>query len=320
MPRRLASASAWPAPRGSAAWSTARWRPADRLRLVRHDEIQVELDDVAEAVARRARAKRVVEREQARLRVLVEEMASAALESFAELVTTGAGLGARTSTAKAAPPFAVGGLDRIGQPGCASASTDTRSTMTSRLARPPSAATSTSSSDTARPSTSRRRNPRWPGSQRLEERARSGRASPARRVRHLPVFQIRGQRRVGHPTTGISKPTSSRVPSGRLPDGARRPRRSRGSPRCRSCGRTCGRRAPRAGACSRESRWSCHGRSRVADAVLLADRDGRADAIDRSTSGSPSARGTGGRRPTATRRSAAGPRHRSCRRRRPLPR
>ena len=58
------------------------------------------------------------------------------------------------------------------------------------------------------------------------------------------------------------------------------------------------------------------GRARVADAVLLADGDGRRHAVDASRRrASPSARGTGGRRPTATRRSAAGPRRRWCRRR-----
>ena len=44
---------------------------AERLRGIGHDQVEVELDDVAEAVARRTRAERVVEREQPRLRHLV---------------------------------------------------------------------------------------------------------------------------------------------------------------------------------------------------------------------------------------------------------
>src|SRR6185295_10792742 len=43
----------------------------DRLVAVGHDQIQIELDDVAEPVTRRARAERIVEREQTRLRHLV---------------------------------------------------------------------------------------------------------------------------------------------------------------------------------------------------------------------------------------------------------
>ena len=55
-----------------------------RLRLVGHDQRGVEFDDVAEAVARRAGAERVVEREQARLRRLIRQAAGAALEALAE--------------------------------------------------------------------------------------------------------------------------------------------------------------------------------------------------------------------------------------------
>ena len=54
----------------------------DRLRRIRHDQIHVELDDVAEAVAGRTRAERVVEREQPRLRIFVGDPALAALEAF----------------------------------------------------------------------------------------------------------------------------------------------------------------------------------------------------------------------------------------------
>src|SRR5690606_33505858 len=53
----------------------------DRLRGIGHDEIEIELDDVAEAMARRAGAERVVEREEPRLRVLVRDLAAPALEA-----------------------------------------------------------------------------------------------------------------------------------------------------------------------------------------------------------------------------------------------
>src|SRR4051794_20067689 len=57
---------------------------ADRLRRIRHHELHVELDDVAESMARRARTEGIVEREQSRLRILVGDAASAAFEAFAE--------------------------------------------------------------------------------------------------------------------------------------------------------------------------------------------------------------------------------------------
>src|SRR6185295_17557610 len=53
------------------------------------DEVHVELDDVAEPVAGRTRAERVVEREQPRLRILVRDAAATALEAFAEPVSCG---------------------------------------------------------------------------------------------------------------------------------------------------------------------------------------------------------------------------------------
>ena len=56
----------------------------DRLLLIGDDQVEVELHHVAEAVTGRARAERVVEREQPRLRQLVEDAAGAALEAFAE--------------------------------------------------------------------------------------------------------------------------------------------------------------------------------------------------------------------------------------------
>ena len=85
----------------------------DRLRRIRHDQIHVELDDVAEAVADGAGAERVVEREQPRLRHLVLDVAGAALEALAEPVAAIAVVPAPdpavsvSSIAKPAPPPSV---------------------------------------------------------------------------------------------------------------------------------------------------------------------------------------------------------------------
>jgi hypothetical protein len=57
----------------------------DRLRSIGDDQVHVELDDVAEPVARRAGAERVVEREEARLRRFVRNAARAAFETLGEL-------------------------------------------------------------------------------------------------------------------------------------------------------------------------------------------------------------------------------------------
>ena len=56
----------------------------DRFRPVRHHQIHVELDDIPEAVARRAGAERIVEREQPRLRRLVRDPAGTAFEALGE--------------------------------------------------------------------------------------------------------------------------------------------------------------------------------------------------------------------------------------------
>ena len=54
------------------------------LRLVGNDEVEVEVDGVAEALAARARAEGVVEGEEARFRLAVDAMARFALESRGE--------------------------------------------------------------------------------------------------------------------------------------------------------------------------------------------------------------------------------------------
>ena len=96
----------------------------NRLRGVGHDERHVELDDVAEPVAHAARAERVVEREQSRLRHLVLYRAAAALEALAEAVDNcrrGAclerrGLG-KLNRKGGAATLGVGRLNRVREPG-----------------------------------------------------------------------------------------------------------------------------------------------------------------------------------------------------------
>ena len=94
----------------------------DRLRLVGHHQIHVELDDVAEPVTGRAGAERVVEREEPRLRVFVGDAAFPAFEQLAELMhgtgaasPTGAG-GWKLHGPGGAAAFEIGGLDGIGEP------------------------------------------------------------------------------------------------------------------------------------------------------------------------------------------------------------
>jgi len=90
----------------------------NRLRLVRHRQVQVELDDVAEPVTRRAGAEGAVEREQSRLWHLVRDAAPPALEPFAEPVHDRRGLrrSADLHGKRRPAPFQVGCLDRVGHP------------------------------------------------------------------------------------------------------------------------------------------------------------------------------------------------------------
>ena len=114
---------------------------ADRLRRIRHDQLHVELDHVAESMARRARTERIVEREQSRLRILVGDPASAAFEAFAEH----AGLGDLLRIARhldregGAAALPIRCFDGIGQPRPEIAVDHRRSTITWSSVRPASA-------------------------------------------------------------------------------------------------------------------------------------------------------------------------------------
>ena len=97
----------------------------DRFGWIGHDQVEVELDDVAEPVTGLARAEGVVEREQPRLRRLVGEVAVLTLEPLAEHVRLRIRLRAGRFGGQArwifnrerrSAGFAVRQLDRIGQP------------------------------------------------------------------------------------------------------------------------------------------------------------------------------------------------------------
>jgi hypothetical protein len=61
----------------------------DRLGPVGHDEIHVELDDVAETVTGWTGAERVVERKQPRLRILICDAARVTFEALGKQVGNG---------------------------------------------------------------------------------------------------------------------------------------------------------------------------------------------------------------------------------------
>ena len=87
----------------------------DRLGLIGHHQVQVQLDDVAEAVAGRAGAERVVEREEAGLRVLVGDVAGPALEALGELVPhRRAAVRGQLDGPRRAAAFLIRGLDGVG--------------------------------------------------------------------------------------------------------------------------------------------------------------------------------------------------------------
>ena len=193
-----------------------------------------------------------------------------------------------------------------------------------RPARP----TSTSSRPTAWPSTSSRRNPRR---RRLSSVSRSAvgrrrelpaplplRSAGVSVADSSPVFEVR--RPAADPAP--RRPASRSRSAAACPRGSAARRRattsavSRDDLAARTAGRTSGRRAPTAGACSRGSRSSCRRSSAGCGCCSSGGSrsPGRCPRCGRRRA-SPSARGTAGRRPTATRRSAAALRRRSCRRR-----
>ena len=302
---------------------------AQRLRLVRHDEVQVELDDVAEAVARRAGAERVVEREEPRLRVLVRDAALAALEPLAELVQRRLAAirarPARARTPRRRPRDRRFQSSRSVAPRT-SGSTWMRSTTTCSVGRPDERAASTSSMLIAWPSTSRRRNPRRARLSIVSRSADTAASRDACRCRLPAIGGVRRSRRrpVGwRGVSGTPRRACRTRRAGVCPSGsaarrrATRHRPSRGltsSPQLPAD--TCARRAPRAGACSRESRSWCRRSSAGCGCCSSGGSrwPGRCPRSGRRRA-SPSARGTAARTPTATRRSGAGLRRRSCRRR-----
>ena len=87
------------------------------FRPIGHDQVHVELDDVAEAMARGAGAERIVEREEPGLRVFVGDAAPATLEALAEHMARHRPriLAGNLQRKGRAAALRVGGLDRVGQ-------------------------------------------------------------------------------------------------------------------------------------------------------------------------------------------------------------
>ena len=84
-----------------------------RQRLVRNHQVQIEIDGVAEALAARARAERIVEREQPRLRLFVADVALLALEALREAELLCSFAFARRSLEQHFARFAITLLHRI---------------------------------------------------------------------------------------------------------------------------------------------------------------------------------------------------------------
>ncbi len=293
----------------------------------------IELDDVAEAVARGTGPERIVEGEQPGLRHFVDDAAGPALEALAE-----AGAGARRAglvhreRKRRAVALAERGLDRVGQTRReASGPTLMRSTITASESTGPSSprCAASSSSVTVRPSTRAGRTPAGAGRRAACQRIGGPRAGavlvPARAAvgRPRPPVVVEAVR-VASAAAAPSRRTHRSVEPDQQPRARREaleiardqfgrfPHRPPG----RTAGRPSGRPAPRAGGGSRGSRWSC--RPWNAGCGCCSSGGWRWPARSprsRRRPASPSARGTAARRPTGTRRSGAAPRRRWCRRR-----
>ncbi len=94
----------------------------ERFGFVRHDAVEIEIHRVAEALAARAGAVGIVEREEARLGLLIRRAALLAVESLVEHQPVGSGCRRAGRFLRhefqngLAAPFAVADLDRIDQP------------------------------------------------------------------------------------------------------------------------------------------------------------------------------------------------------------
>ena len=285
-------------------------------------------------MTRRARAERVVEREQPRLRNLVRDAARAALEPLAEAVRVRGTPVARRPRPRRRRRRLRGTPSRSNRPGATrtSALTRRRSTMTATEVWPRSAsgAATASSSVIARPPTSTRPNPRLRSVSRVAVTGSSASRGPVRAAAAVAAAAVIALARRASSSASSSPPLATaarddgvveadeqaRAFGERRMSCRRRRPATRARPRVRTAGRRCGRRAPTAAAGSHEFRWSC--RPSSADCGCCSSAGWRSPARCprcRRRPASPSARGTGGRRPKATRRSGAGLRRRWCRRR-----
>ena len=267
----------------------------DRLRRIRHDQLHVELDDVAEAVTDRTGAERVVEREQARLRHLVRNVARAAFEPLAEPVHDRPRRPRRAAARWRTPRRRPRG-------------TPSRSSRSAaRAGRPRPSGDRRSPAGSADPSASPDRRPRATRSGRRQTAGRSPCAG-ARRASRRPDRRRSGQRRAA--ATAISSAPSAVAGSSSSTSGVGRQRRRRdhrhveadeepralrklAEPARHHFGGLANHLAAAVPAIRpADARIQqpqvvvdlggrADRRPRIADAVLLADRDRRADALDR---------------------------------------
>ncbi len=255
----------------------------DRFGGVRHHEAHVELDDVAEPVARRAGTKRVVEREQARLRRLVGDAAGAAFEALREVKAL-AGVGVHRERGAAA--FAVRRLDGVRQAAAEIAfdaeAVDDHFEASARFQRGGINLLEHHGADNRTFSDQQPAEPAAP--QRLERfgrRVECLAGGCVRLVDRLPLVgdrRIESPARIGHdrdleayqqPRAGqFAEP--SRHDLGRLADHLQAALPAEGAA-------DSGKQQPHVVV---DFGGRADRRTRIADAVLLADRDGRTDALD----------------------------------------
>ena len=254
---------------------------ADRLGGVGHHQVEVQLDDVAEPVARRAGAKRVVEREQARLRRLVGDLAPAAFEPLGELVPDGRALARQLHREGRPPALPIGRLDRIGEAG-------------------PRVAVHLDAIDDHLDAAAPRQQPRvgllerhgaalqqqpakaplGQALQRLGQRIDPPRAA-SRRLQRVALLQVGRRRLIRHAHHGHLEPDQEASP---LAQRRQAPRHDLGRFAGHLGAAAAAERPPDArpqqAHVVEDLGGGPHGGPGVADAVLLADGDGRADPVD----------------------------------------
>ena len=296
---RRANSAACAAACRSAAWSTDRSRPRERALGVGHDQRLIVLQDGAKAVARRAGAARIVEREELRRRCGRRRAIVGALESLGEAEScqqAGHRLlarGRRSSTTQSPSPSVKAVPIASARRPAISGPTVRRSTTTSGSAR--------GRRDRCRRDSSSSRCRIMPSDADAHESL-----SPEILDGDIVGDAARQPERKGDAEPGARGQREHGVasPTGRCPARSSRPHWGKRVPDPAPTAAADSRRSP--SRCRRSSATSSSGSSARSRRPETAPRPSRRRA-------SPSARGTAARTPTAIRRSGAGLRRRSCR-------